>query len=217
MKSLRPAIVMSDEAYTKWIESITEQAIVCMLQEFHPAKENALDIDKEYWQYSYFSIQRNKDGSLFGIDYTYDQKPLKSDGRCCYWGSQKSDDSSGLWGDVFTARIVPLFHEILPELRWNDIRGLNNRHIFIETDIPLYETNWCGDRVFLFSDRRDHPRSETNLKKKFLGYSKKVNEGTLLTLFPGHREDIYDFEKWWKGNSSDYPDFRYLYSEPLRR
>jgi hypothetical protein len=216
MKSLRPAIVMSDEAYTKWIESITEQAIVCMLQEFHPAKETALDIDKEYWQYSYFKVQRNKDGSLFGID-RYGQTPIRTDGQRCYWGGEKSNDPSYLWGDVFLARIVPLIYEILPKIEWDDVRNLESRDAYIETDIPLYEPNWCRDRVFLFNDRRDHPRSEANLKKEFLGYSKKVNEGTLLTLFPGHREDIYDFEKWWKENSSDYPDFRYLYSEPLRK
>ncbi|MGL5719350.1 MAG: hypothetical protein ACRCYP_00930, partial [Alphaproteobacteria bacterium] len=60
-----------------------------------------------------------------------------------------------------------------------------------------------------------HLKSKSLLLDKFLGYSKKVNEGHLLTLFPGEHENIYDFQEWWEKNKDQYPGWRFLYSEPV--
>lgn len=79
------------------------------------------------------------------------------------------------------------------------------------TDRPLYEPEWYGDRVFLFS-RRSHSPATKELLKRFKGYTKKVNEGTLITLFPG--AEIY-FEDWWQKEQGKYEGITFLYSEGL--
>ncbi|MGL5059397.1 MAG: hypothetical protein ACRC62_05390 [Microcoleus sp.] len=213
MKSLRPAIVMSDADYINWLNSIGSEQQICLLQEFHPASDMILDINKEYWSYKYFRVHRDKNGKLHGWE-GFEPQPLREDGRCCYYGGEDSGDNKHLCGKVFAARIVPLHHEILPTRTWDEIRDLPARNGFTETEIPLYEPKWCGDRVFLMSEA-PHLKSKSLLLDKFLGYSKKINEGHLLTLFPGEHESIYDFQEWWEKNKEQYPGWRFLYSEPV--
>lgn len=213
MKSLRPAIVMSDADYINWVNSIGSEQQICLLQEFHPASDMILDIDKEYWEYKYFRVCRDENGNLHGWD-RFEPTPLKNDGRLCYWGAQSREGNDGLWGKVFPDRIVPIHSEILISITWEEWKNLPSLNLYTETDIPLYEPKWCGDRVFLMSEA-PHLKSKSLLLDKFLGYSKKINEGHLLTLFPGEHESIYDFQEWWEKNREQYPGWRFLYSEPV--
>jgi hypothetical protein len=214
MKSLRPRIIQTNTEYSEWIASIGKEDQICLMQEFHPASRIILDINKEYWSYKYFRVCRGKDEKLYGWE-RYEPKPLRRNGQLCYYGGEDNEENKYLWGDVFAARIVPLHPEILPEITWKEWQNLSSGNAWAETDLPLYEPKWCGDRIFLMTNRRGYDKSERKLLEKFLGYSKEINQGRLLTLFPGEHADIWDFEEWWKENGKDYPEFTFLYSEPV--
>jgi len=79
-----------------------------LLQEFHPKSSSVFDIALEFWSFTKVRIGDRK------LIARHDDTPYNPEtGKCRYWGGNKE------WGEVFTARIVPLrreFDAIVPDL-----------------------------------------------------------------------------------------------------
>lgn len=93
----------TEEDYKNWLATLQEDAEV-MFQEFVPASDRAFDSPIEHWRLTKGRVSGIGNKSAFLV-YTPQSAPLRQDGKCCYWGSDRE------WGEVFPARIVPLFSE----------------------------------------------------------------------------------------------------------
>ncbi len=170
--------------YEQWLKGL-KFGDECLLQMFRPHEDSKLFPPCEGWVFKRGKYQSHLRQQFVAPGDVY---PLNETGGVIYYGSAEP------WGDVFQARIVPVFHF----------------HEEIETQLfstPVYEPSWNAIRhYYLDAYGPNHGRSRRKLKEAYaLHYERNVTGGTLYTVFDPSWQDAVEID-----------GLKYLYSEETR-
>lgn len=203
--------IKSKVEYVDWLKSL-KQGDLCFVQEFHPKNKSLLEIDYEFWVYSVVRIAKIEENTIVTTGHIFSSQNYNhsfTDGVLTYIDSPEYFDLG-----CFYSRLVGLTSELLPK-DFTKESDEEYKFDWIAANLPIYEPQFEGERVFLlqpFKGQRQSQGEKKLITSSFPNYSYKVNNGNIIVCFPGQKL-AFEFEDWLKENNISL--LRYLYAESL--